>query len=54
MTPLRQRMLDDMHLRGLSPKTQACYLFAVQAPRGRTGTIVDAVAWNAERAPVGQ
>ncbi len=30
MTPLRQRMLEDMQLRGLSPKTQACYLFAVQ------------------------
>ncbi|GAC1533608.1 MAG: hypothetical protein NVS2B7_00950 [Herpetosiphon sp.] len=30
MTPLRQRMCDDMQLRGLSPKTQHCYLFAVQ------------------------
>ena len=30
MTPLRQRMHDDMQLRGLSPKTQAVYLFAVQ------------------------
>ena len=30
MTPLRQRMQDDMQLRGLSPKTQAVYLFAVQ------------------------
>src|SRR5215212_3080106 len=30
MTPLRQRMLQDMQLRGLSPKTQVVYLFAVQ------------------------
>ena len=30
MTPLRQRMREDMQLCGLSPKTQACYLFAVQ------------------------
>ncbi len=30
MTPLRQRMRDDMQLRGLSPKTQRCYIQAVQ------------------------
>src|SRR5688572_4153164 len=30
MTPLRQRMLEDMQLRGLSPTTQRCYLQAVQ------------------------
>src|SRR5690349_18675861 len=30
MTPVRQRMLNDMQLRGLAPKTQAVYLFAVQ------------------------
>jgi integrase/recombinase XerD len=30
MTPLRQRMLEDMQLRGLSPITQRCYLQAVQ------------------------
>ena len=30
MTPLRQRMLEDMQLRGLSPKTQRCYVQAVQ------------------------
>jgi hypothetical protein len=26
MTPLRQRMLEDMQLRGLAPKTQESYL----------------------------
>ena len=30
MTPLRQRMLEDMQSRGLSPKTQHCYIHAVQ------------------------
>ncbi len=30
MTPLRQHMLEAMHLRGLSPKTQQSYLGAVQ------------------------
>jgi len=30
MTPLRQRMLEDMQLRGLSPKTQHCSVHAVQ------------------------
>ena len=30
MTPLRQRMLEDMQLRGLSPITQRCYVQAVQ------------------------
>ena len=30
MTPLRQRMLDDMQLRGLSPATQRSYVQAVQ------------------------
>ena len=29
ITPLRQRMIDDMTLRKLSPKTQAAYLRAV-------------------------
>ncbi len=29
MTPLRQRMVEDMQLRGLSPKTQRCYVQAV-------------------------
>jgi integrase/recombinase XerD len=30
MTPLRQRMLEDMQLRGLGPATQRSYLQAVQ------------------------
>ena len=30
MTELRQRMLEDMQLRGLAPKTQTAYLRAVQ------------------------
>ena len=30
MTPLRQRMLADMQLRGLAPKTQESYLRAVR------------------------
>jgi len=30
MTPLRERMLDDMQLRGLAPKTQEAYLRAVR------------------------
>ena len=30
MTPLRQRMIEDMQLRGLSPKTQQSYVRAVR------------------------
>ncbi len=30
MTPLRQRMIEDMQLRGLAPATQRAYLQAVQ------------------------
>ena len=30
MTPLRKRMLEDMQLRGLAPKTQEAYLRAVR------------------------
>ena len=29
MTTLRRRMLEDMQLRGLAPKTQQCYVAAV-------------------------
>jgi integrase/recombinase XerD len=29
MTPLRQRMLDDLQLRGFSPRTQEAYVRAV-------------------------
>ena len=31
MTPLRQRMIEDMQLRGLSPKTQAAYVWGSTA-----------------------
>jgi len=34
MTPLRQRMIEDMQLRGLAPATQRAYLQAVVS-RGR-------------------
>ena len=30
MTPLRQRMLEDMQLRGFSPRTQEVYVHAVR------------------------
>ena len=30
MTPLRQRMIEDMQLRGLAPLTQRAYLQAVK------------------------
>jgi len=34
ITPLRQRMLEDMHLRKLEPKTQANYVRAVRRLAG--------------------
>ena len=30
MTPLRQRMVEDMQLRGFSARTQGCYVAAVR------------------------
>ena len=30
MTPLRQRMIDDMRMRKLAPKTQTSYIRAVR------------------------
>lgn len=30
MTPLRQRMIEDMHLRGFAPRTQRAYLQAIE------------------------
>src|SRR2546427_572786 len=32
MTPLRQRMLEDMQLRGFAPRTQEAYVHAVRQP----------------------
>jgi site-specific recombinase XerD len=43
MTPLRQRMLDDMQLRGLSPHTQRCYVQAVQRFAHHVGTSPDQI-----------
>src|SRR5918911_3954844 len=43
MTPLRQRMQDDMQLRGLSPKTQSVYLFAVQQFATHYGKSLDLI-----------
>ena len=41
VSPLRQRMIDDMELAGLSPKTQQCYLGAVVALQRHTDTRPD-------------
>ena len=30
VSPLRQRMVEDMHMRKLAPKTQAAYVLAVR------------------------
>ena len=30
MTALRQRMREDMQLRGFAPRTQGCYIHAVE------------------------
>ena len=31
VSPLRQRMLDDMRMRNLAPKTQSAYIRAVRS-----------------------
>ena len=41
VSPLRQRMIGDMELAGLSPKTQQCYLGAVVALQRHTDTRPD-------------
>jgi integrase/recombinase XerD len=43
VTPLRQRMLEDMQLRGLAPSTQQAYLRHVQHLAEFTGTSPDQV-----------
>ena len=37
ITPLRQRMIDDMRMRKLSPKTQSAYIRAVKQLAGFLG-----------------
>jgi len=44
MTPLRQRMLEDMQLRGLAPKTQDAYLRAVRQLAEHIGKSPDQVS----------
>ena len=41
ITPLRQRMIDDMRMRRLSPKTQASYIRAVRQFAGYLGRSPD-------------
>jgi len=41
VTPLRQRMIDDMRMRKLSPKTQATYIRAVRQFAGFLGRAPD-------------
>ena len=42
ITPLRQRMLDDMRMRKLSPKTQSSYIRVVKRFAGFLGRSPDA------------
>ena len=41
ISPLRQRMIDDMRMRKLSPKTQSHYLRAVRQIAGHLGRSPD-------------
>ena len=50
MTPLRQRMFEDMQLRGLAPRTQVCYVQAVQQFARHYGTSPDLVTEDELRA----
>ena len=43
MTPLRQRMLNDMQLHGLSPKTQEAYARAVRQLAAHYGKSPDQI-----------
>ena len=43
MTPLRQRMIEDLQLRGLSEKTQEAYVRAVRQLSGHYGKSPDCI-----------
>ncbi len=49
MTPLRQRMTEDMQLRGVAPATQQAYLRYVEQLAVFTGTSPDLVTDAAAR-----
>ena len=44
ITPLRQRMIDDMRMRKLGPKTQTAYIRAVRKFAGYLGRSPDTAA----------
>ena len=44
ITPLRQRMIDDMRMRKLAPKTQTAYIRAVRKFAGYLGRSPDTAA----------
>jgi hypothetical protein len=43
ISPLRQRMIEDMNLRKLAPKTQTCYIRAVKKLADYLGRTPDSV-----------
>ena len=52
MNPFRQRMLEDMQLRGLAPRTQQSYLLAIvftgyRPGAGAVNARSDATNWSA-------
>lgn len=48
ITPLRQRVLDDMRMRNLSPKTQGAYFRVVRQLTGFAGIACARDAWFGE------
>ncbi len=49
MTPLRQRMIEDLHLRGLSERTQEMYVRAVRQLADHDHTSPDRITEEALR-----